>query len=66
MRREEDMELLLNLEEKRLVMEVLEEHHRQMLREISHTDHHEFKVALKKKEQLLESVLNKLSEPAHA
>jgi len=62
------MELLLNLEEKKLLMEILEEHHRQLLREISHTDHHEFRIALKKKERLLESVLSKLqaSEPVHA
>lgn len=62
------MELLLNLEEKRLLMEILEEHHRQLLREISHTDHHEFKIALKKKERLLETVLSKLqaSEAVHA
>jgi hypothetical protein len=54
------MDLKLTPEEQELVSEVLEEHHRTLLREISRTDHHEFRVVLKKKEKLLESVLNKL------
>jgi len=54
------MELVLNSEEGRFLMEVLEERHRELLREISRTSHHDFKLILKNNEKLLESVLNKL------
>jgi hypothetical protein len=51
--------ITLNEEERELIQEVLEERHRTMLREISHTDHHAFKVGLRKKAELLEKVLNR-------
>ena len=54
------MELVLNSEEGRFLMEVLEERHRELLREISRTSHHDFKLILKNNEKLRESVLNKL------
>jgi len=54
------MELTLTVEEKELVLEILGQSHRELLREISHTDHHEFKLALRKKEELLESVVSRL------
>lgn len=54
------MELTLTVEERDLVLEILSQRHRELLREISHTDHHEFKLALRKKEQLLDSVVNHL------
>jgi hypothetical protein len=54
------MELTLTVEERDLVLEILGQRHRELLREISHTDHHEFKLALRKKEQLLEPVENRL------
>lgn len=54
------MELALTSDERELLMEVLEEHHRGFLREISRTKHHEFKLALKSKERLLVSVIDKL------
>ena len=54
------MELILTAEEKELVMGILEERHRELLREISRTDRHEFKLVLRKNEKLLESVVNKL------
>lgn len=62
------MELMLSSEERRLLVEVLEERQREFLREIAHTSHHDFKIALKNNERLLESVLNKLraTEPVHA
>jgi len=53
------MELLLTSDEGELLLEVLEEHHRALLREISRTKHHEFKLALKNKEKLLVSILDK-------
>jgi hypothetical protein len=41
-------------------MEVLEERHRTLLRELAHTDHRDFKLILKNNAKLLESILNKL------
>jgi hypothetical protein len=52
--------LTMSEEEEELVQEVLEERYRTFLKEISHTDHHDFKVELRKKADLLESVLNRL------
>ena len=59
------MELTLTSAERELLMEVLEEHHRELLREISRARHHEFKSALKHKEKLLETMINrlKMSQP---
>ncbi|HKM51809.1 MAG TPA: hypothetical protein VJY33_00275 [Isosphaeraceae bacterium] len=55
------MELMLNSEEKQQLMEILEEHQRELLVEISRSKHHhEFRSTLQKKEQLLESIIHKL------
>jgi hypothetical protein len=54
------MELMLTSDERELMLEVLEEHHRQLIREIARARHHDFKSALKGKERMIESVLNKL------
>jgi hypothetical protein len=55
------MELMLNSEEKRQLMEILEEHQRELLREISRAKHHHtFRSTLQRKEQLLESILHKV------
>jgi hypothetical protein len=56
--------LELNDEEKELVQEILEERQRTLLLEISHTDRHEFKIALRRNAQLLESVLRQFAAPA--
>jgi len=55
-----EVSLTLDEEERELIQEILEERHRTLLREISHTDHHDFKVALRRKAELLESVLSRL------
>ena len=62
------MELTLSSTEKDLLLEILGQHHRELLREIARTTHHEFKDGLKKKEQLLESIVSKLEllQPADA
>jgi len=52
--------LELSEQERDLLQEILETHHRTLLREISHADHHEYKAGLKKKAVLLESVLGRL------
>jgi len=54
------MELTLTVEEWELLLEILDERHSALMREISHTDHREFKVALRKREKVLESVVNRL------
>jgi len=54
------MELTLTTAEREFLLEILEEHHRELFREIAGTDHREFKSVLKNKEKLLESVVNKL------
>ena len=54
------MELTLTMEERELLLEILGERHRALLIEISHTDHREFKLALRKREKLLDSVENRL------
>jgi hypothetical protein len=54
------MELTLTIEEWELLSEILDERHRALLREISHTDHREFKHALLNREKLLDSVRNRL------
>ena len=58
------MELRLNNEEQELLLTILEQRHRELQREISHTDHHQFKQALRRNEQLLESVLSRLRSAA--
>ena len=46
-------------EERELIQEILEEPHRTLLIEISHTDHHHFQKVLRKKAEVLESVLSR-------
>jgi hypothetical protein len=53
--------LTLNEEESELIQEILEERHRTLLMEISHTDHHQFKIVLRKKAGVLESILNRFA-----
>jgi len=50
---------MLSEEERDLIQEILEERHRTLLVEISQTDHHHFKAVLRKKAELLESVLSR-------
>jgi hypothetical protein len=51
--------LTFNDEEIELIQETLEEEHRRLLMEISHADHYEFKNLLRKKAELVESVLSR-------
>jgi DNA-binding MarR family transcriptional regulator len=55
------VELTLTVEERQLLTDILNEHHRELLREIFKTDHHEFKATLREKETLLESLLSKVN-----
>jgi len=54
------MELILSSDEGKFLAEVLEEHHRELLREISRASHHDFKLALKEKEKIIVAIINKL------
>jgi hypothetical protein len=54
------MELILTAEEEGLLVDILERRQRELLKEIAHTDHHEFKLALRRSERLLESMLRRL------
>jgi hypothetical protein len=54
------MELTLTTEEQQLLLDILEQRQRELLKEISHTDHHEFKQSLRKNEKLIESILSHL------
>ena len=54
------MDFSINSEERELLLEVLEERHRELLREISRTDHHAFRESLKRSEYLLETVIIRL------
>ena len=60
------MELILSSMEREFLLEILEEHHHELLREIARTKHREFKQILKTKEKLLESIVKKveLQQPA--
>jgi len=54
------MELILSPEEAELVREILSDRHSELFREISRAQHHDFKIALRQKETLLNAVSNKL------
>jgi hypothetical protein len=54
------MELTLSTEEQELLSNVVERFHRELLNEIAHTDHREFKQGLVKDEKLLESLISRL------
>ena len=54
------MELILSTEEQGLLVSILEQRHRELLKEIAHTDHREFKLELRKNERLLDSILGRL------
>ncbi len=54
------MELTLSAQEEELVRTILDEHYRELLREIAKSDTRDFRIDLTEKARLLESVLGKL------
>ena len=54
------MELILTAEEHELLLSILEQRHRELLKELWHTDHREFKEILRRHEKLLESMVTRL------
>jgi hypothetical protein len=60
------MQITLTSEEQELLTAVLEERHREVLREISRAAHHGFKLVLQNNARLLESMINKLKAEKYA
>ena len=58
------MELELSAEEQEFLIQILEQRHLELQKEISHTDHREFKQVLRKNEKLTESIPNRLRSGA--
>jgi len=58
------MNVTLTPAEHELLLRILERHHQALLKEIWHTDHREFKLALRDDEKMLESMLNRLRDAA--
>lgn len=54
------MELTLTSEEHELLVTILEQHHRALMKDIWHADHREFKQLLRHHEQLVEAMLSRL------
>ena len=60
------MELTLTPEERDLLLNMLEQQHQKLLKEIWHTHHRAYKATLRENEKLLESLLARLREaPVH-
>ena len=56
------MELHLTSDQRQLLQEILEERHRELLREIAHTDHLHFKEVLRAKAKAVESLLDRVAD----
>lgn len=56
------MELRLTTEEREILTRLLEQRHREISKEISHTDNREFREFLRKNEDTIEGILTQLRE----
>ncbi len=54
------MELILTTEQRNFLANVLEQRHRELLNEISHTDNRQFRQALRNNEKMIEDLLGQL------
>jgi hypothetical protein len=54
------MELTLNAEEQEFLLSILDRRHQELVNEIAHTDHREFKKELRKDEGMLDSLLSRV------
>jgi len=54
------MELRLNDQERRLLLEILEERHSNLINEIARTDHRDFKHELQARCSVIEDILRKV------
>jgi len=60
------MELRLDDQEKRLLLEILEERQKNLIHEIARTDHREFKHELQTRCLLIEGILKRVQGTEHA
>ena len=56
------MELTLTIEEREILTRLLEQRYREISKEISHTDHREFRQVLRKNGDTIEGILSQLRE----
>lgn len=56
------MELTLTIEEREILTRLLEQRHREISKEISHTDNREFREFLRKNDNTIEGILTQLRE----
>ena len=54
------MELVLTAEDRELLSQILERRLRELQKEISHTDHRQFKAMLRENEKRIDSMLGRL------
>ncbi|HUK48942.1 MAG TPA: hypothetical protein VLW06_15165 [Terriglobales bacterium] len=60
------MELILSVEERELLLQILEQRHHDLQKQISHTFHRDFKQMLRRNETLIESMLSQLRTSEYA
>ncbi len=60
------MELRLSPKEQELLAEILRHYQRELLLEISHANHREFKITLRQRAEILERLLEKVAVPEAA
>ena len=60
------MDLQLSEHEKRLLVEILEDRYKNLIREIARTDHREFKHDLQIRCQMVETILMRIKSPEHS
>lgn len=58
------MELTLNIEEQELLLNILDRRRQELVNEIAHTEHREFKQELRKDERRLDSLLIRVRRAA--
>lgn len=54
------MELVLTAEEQEFLLNLLEQRHRDLLAEIAHTDHRDFRQELRRHEKILDTLATRL------
>jgi len=59
-----DVSLELSKEERELLATILQDRHKQLMREISHSDHITFSRMLRHKEDILQHMMDKLEKDA--
>lgn len=60
------MELRLTEDEKELLLEILQERHKNLIHEIARTDHHDYKHELQQRCAKLETIVRKVQALNHA